>query len=349
MTESELIKVQADLIAAQQNLIAIISNENISDVPFNTSRKKDVVSHKLKKEITFAQYVQTFLESRKSTTKKSTYHTYVWALNKHILPELGDVTLFEIDNLCLQRFADEKLKTLSKKTVREFVGLIKNVLNDACLNEIIEPKKFMIKYPKSENPDYKTLSEDDFKKLEKYLLTQEKPHDIGELIMLETGMRVGEMCGLKWEDIDLERGMVKIKRTVQRIYKPEDKTTEISIGNTKTNAGKRTVPISEKICNHLKAQKRNNDIYVASGKETPTEPRAHRQYHKRLMKKIGLRYITPHGLRHTFATRAIKSGVDPKTVSAILGHSNSNITLNIYTSVTDDMLRRGIEKMNKLD
>lgn len=348
MTEVELINAQADLIAAQQNIIDMMSGKITSGIPIgNMIKKKDIAVQKSEKEITFSQYAKTFLESKKSTTKKSTYHTYVWTLNKHILPELGDVELSKIDNSCLQRFADEKLKTLSKKSVHEFVGLIKNVLNDACLNEVIEPKKFMIKYPKSENSDYKTLSEEEFIKLEKYLLLQKKPHDIGELIMLETGMRIGEMCGLKWEDIDLERGMVEIKRTVQRIYESEDKITEINIGNTKTNAGKRAIPISEKICNYLKMQKRNDDIYIASGKETPTEPRTHREYHTRLMNKLGIEYITPHGLRHTFATRAIQSGVDPKTVSAILGHSNSNITLNIYTSVTEDMLRKGIEKMNK--
>lgn len=92
--------------------------------------------------------------------------------------------------------------------------------------------------------------------------------------------------------------------------------------------------------------KKSGEIYVASGKEIPTEPRTQRRYHKKIMEQIGVEYITPHGLRHTFATRAIHKGIDPKTVSAILGHSDSNITLNIYTSVTDDMLKSGIGKMN---
>ena len=345
MTETELIKAQADLIAAQQEFISMVGFKNRDGV--NLANMQLAEQQQPKKQMTLSEYAEIFLKSRESTTKKSTYHTYVWTLSKHILPTLGGVELCKIDNLCLQRFADEKLKTFSKKSVREFVGLVKNILNDACLNEIIEPKKFMIKYPKTEKSEYKTLSEDDFKKFEEYLLSQKKPHAIGELIMLETGMRIGEMCGLKWEDINFDNNTIKIKRTVQRIYEPKSKTSEINVGSTKTNAGERTVPIAQKISEYLKVFKKDGNIYVATGKDVPTEPRTHRQYHKRLMNKIGIEYITPHGLRHTFATRAIQSGVDPKTVSAILGHSNSNITLNIYTSVTEDMLRKGIEKMNE--
>lgn len=349
MTEAELIKAQADLIAAQQNLIALLSGKGISgkaNAPLCAVENKVDEPKENLKEITLSEYTQTFLKSKENTVKPSTYHSYYWMLQKTILPMLGDVALCRIDNRRLQNFTDELLKTFAKKSVRDMVGLVKTILTDAYINEVIEPKKFMIKYPKSENSDCETLSEKDFKKFEEYLFSQKKPHDIGELLLLETGMRIGEMCGLKWEDIDCDNRTIKIKRTVQRIYNAESKTSEINIGNTKTSAGERTVPITEKICEYLKNHKKDDGVYVASGKETPMEPRTHRQYHKRLMRRIGIDYIKPHGLRHTFATRAIQHGVDPKTVSAILGHSNSNITLNIYTSVTDDMLRQGIEKMN---
>lgn len=342
MREEDLIKMQSDLIVAQQNFIAMMSNNK----SFSAEPKQYV---KCEKEtyVTLSEYTKTFLKSKESTVKPSTYHNYVWMLDKTILPYLGEVELCKIDNRCLQNFADEMLKNFAKKSVRDMVGLVKTILTDACINEVIEPKKFMIKYPKSENSDCKTLSEEEFEKFEEYLLSQEKPHDIGELLLLETGMRIGEMCGLKWEDINFVNCTIQIKRTVQRIYKSEDKTSEMNIGSTKTSTGERVVPITEKVCKHLWNCRKSNGIYVASGKEKPTEPRTHRQYHERVMKKLGIDYIKPHGLRHTFATRAIKCGVDPKTVSAILGHSNSNITLNIYTSVTEDMLRSGIEKMSK--
>lgn len=346
MTEAELIKAQADLIAAQQNFISMIGIGNMQSPAVSISPYQNNIAQQKPKEITLKEYSETFMKTLKTTARESTYQSYTWMLNKHILPILGDTELCRIDNLCLQKFTDEKLETLAKKSVRDLVGLVKTILNEACINEIIEPKKFMIKYPKSENTDYKTLTDEEFKKFEEYLLLQEKPHCIGELLMLETGMRIGEMCGLKWEDVNTENKTIRIKRTVQRIYKINEKTTEMNVGDTKTKAGERTVPINERISEYLNSHRRDGNIYVASGKENPTEPRTHRQYHARLMKKIGIDYINPHGLRHTFATRAIRHGVDPKTVSAILGHSNSNITLNIYTSVTDDMLREGIEKMS---
>lgn len=347
MTEYELIKAQSDFISAQQNYISMLLGASIpaKEASLRNIENKANELQENTKEITLSEYTQIFLKSKKSTVKPSTYCSYYWMLEKKILPMLGEVALCRIDNRRLQNFADELLKTFAKKSVRDMVGLVKTILTDACINEVIEPKKFMIKYPKSESSDYETLSEKDFKKFEEYLFLQKKPHDVGELLLLETGMRIGEMCGLKWEDIDFDNQTIKIKRTVQRIYDSESKTSEINVGKTKTSAGERTVPITEKICKHLKDCKKDSSIYIASGKETPMEPRTHRQYHKRVMEKIGIDYIKPHGLRHTFATRAIQRGVDPKTVSAILGHSNSNITLNIYTSATEDMLRSGIEKI----
>lgn len=344
MTEAELIKAQTDLIMAQQKYIAMMSEKNIS-ANASLCVSENNIDKLQEKKVTLSEYTQIFLKSKKNMVKPSTYYNYYWMLEKTILPMLGDVEICKMDNRCLQNFVDECLKTFAKKTVRDMVGLVKNILTDACINEVIESKRFMIKYPKSENSDCETLSEAEFEKFEKYLLSQKKPHDIGEFLLLETGMRIGEMCGLKWEDIDFENRIIKIKRTVQRIYKAENKTSEVIIGSTKTGAGKRIIPITEKIYGYLKAYKKDDDVYVASGKKTPTEPRTHRQYHKKVMEKVGIKYITPHGLRHTFATRAIQHNVDPKTVSSLLGHSNSNITLNIYTSVTDCMLQNGMEKM----
>lgn len=344
MADEAIIEAQKNLIEAQQNLISVMNNElAVSGEKTAVSRREMLWEER--KETTFSEYVQTFLKGRKSTTKKSTYHNYIWLLNKHIIPDLGDMELCMIDNLCLQEFADKKLQILSKKTVRDLVGLVKNILNDAYINEITEPKKFIIKYPKSENSDYRTLSEDEFKKLEDHLFSQNKPHAIGELIMLETGMRIGEMCGLKWEDINIADRTIRISRTVQRIYDSERQKSELNIGSTKTIKSERIVPVNVRFGKYLKQHEQNAEIYIASGKKTPTEPRSQRAYHARVLKRVGIEYIPPHGLRHTFATRAIQHGVDPKTVSAILGHNNSNVTLNIYTSVTDDMLRRGIEKM----
>lgn len=341
MNEAEIIKAQNELILAQQNLISMMrlsGGVNVTD-QYGILPKK--------REITLSEYARAFLKSRENTAKKTTYNNYVWCLKQHILPELGDTKLYMIDNSCLQGFADKKAKTLSTKSVRDLVGLVKNIMNDACINEITEPKKFMIKFQESEKPDKAILAEDEFKELEDDLFKQNKPHAIGELIMLETGMRIGEICGLKWGDINTTDRTIRICRTVYRIYDPESRKTEINIGKPKTRRSERIVPINKRLNDYLRRHRQDVNIFVASGRENPTEPRLQRANHARLLKKNGITYIPPHGLRHTFATRAIRCGVDPKTVAAMLGHTNSKITLDIYTSVTEEMLRSGIDKMSR--
>ena len=134
-------------------------------------------------------------------------------------------------------------------------------------------------------------------------------------------------------------------KTSIALYDSETKKSYINIGETKTNAGTRIVPMTVKLANILKEIRTEEKIYVASGREIPTEPRTLRQAFDRLLDKLEIKHIKFHGLRHTFSTRAIKAGVDPKTLAKILGHENCNITLDIYTSVTKEMLQKGIEKL----
>ena len=138
MTEAELIKAQADLIAAQQNFISMIGIGNMQSPAVSISPYQNNIAQQKPKEITLKEYSETFMKTLKTTARESTYQSYTWMLNKHILPILGDTELCRIDNLCLQKFTDEKLETLAKKSVRDLVGLVKTILNEACINEIIE-------------------------------------------------------------------------------------------------------------------------------------------------------------------------------------------------------------------
>ena len=139
MTEAELIKAQSVLIEAQQKFISMMSVGNSSDISFN-SISKNTEPKEDKKEITLAEYAKTFMKSRENTVKPSTYHNYVWMLKKAIIPILGEVEICKIDNRCLQNFADNLLKTLAKKSVRDMVGLVKTILTDAYINDVVEPK-----------------------------------------------------------------------------------------------------------------------------------------------------------------------------------------------------------------
>jgi len=165
-------------------------------------------------------------------------------------------------------------------------------------------------------------------------------------------MRIGEICGLQWSDIDIEKGVISVKRTVQRIYNVENQInrTEIIVDKPKTQNSIRDIPMSKELYNTIKPLCRvvNENYYVVSNDNRPVEPRTYRSYYLRLMKKLGIPPLKFHGLRHSFATRCIESKCDYKTVSVILGHSNISTTLNLYVHPNIEQKKRCINQMNKL-
>lgn len=166
---------------------------------------------------------------------------------------------------------------------------------------------------------------------------------------LTTGMRIGEICGLKWGDIDLEKGVIKVRRTIQRIYivNQSIRYTKIISDTPKTKNSIRDIPISSELSKTIKSLKKlvNDNYYVVTNDEKPTEPRTYRNYYKRFMKKLGINELKFHGLRHSFATRCIESKCDYKTVSVILGHSNISTTLNLYVHPNLEQKKKCIDQM----
>jgi integrase len=147
-------------------------------------------------------------------------------------------------------------------------------------------------------------------------------------------MRIGEVCALRWSDIDVDEGVFRVGRTIQRIYivDGDKRYTKLNIDTAKTKNSEREIPISKKLLKQFKAIKKvvNDDFYVLTNDKKPTEPRTYRNYYKDLLGQLKIPPIKFHGLRHTFATYCIEGGADVKTTSVLLGHSNVSITLNIY-------------------
>ena len=162
-------------------------------------------------------------------------------------------------------------------------------------------------------------------------------------------MRIGEICGLLWSDIDVESGIIKVRRTVQRIYVIDGETrhTEILIDTPKTKNSIRDIPMTTELYKIIKPLKKvvNNDFYVITNEAKPTEPRTYRNYYERLIKRLGIPKLKFHGLRHSFATRCIESKCDYKTVSVILGHSNISTTLNLYVHPNMEQKKKCIDQM----
>ncbi|MBR6680016.1 MAG: site-specific integrase, partial [Clostridia bacterium] len=195
--------------------------------------------------------------------------------------------------------------------------------------------------PKKKKKDLKVLNDSE---LDKLMQALNDDKEWGDFFYLEltTGLRLGEICGLRWEDFDEKKGTLKIQRSLGRVVKGK-----AHLGDPKTEKGKRTIHLPESTYQVLLERKGkvNSDWVFPSIKYNgqPTAPSAAYHRHKQILKDLDLPSIRFHDLRHTFATHAIKSGVDAKTLSGILGHTNASFTLDTYTHVTNDMQFRASE------
>ncbi len=155
------------------------------------------------------------------------------------------------------------------------------------------------------------------------------------MLYLFTGLRVGELCGLTWEDIDFSTEKLSVKRTVQRINKRG--SSEVIIGLPKSNFSIKIVPIPSFLFDLLLQKRKNGKIFLVSGTEKPTEPRKVQYRFKSVLKDCRMRSVSFHLLRHTYATVCIENGFDPKTLSEPLGHADASITLNCYVHLSMQM------------
>lgn len=284
--------------------------------------------------------------------KRSTYSAYLLLLENHIIPYFGE--LENIEEKGIQDFALNKLKNgLSTKTVKDLIIVIKMILKFAYKNKFLEYKDIDIKFPtESDTRNLEVLSIADHKKLLKYAQENFTFKNLGIYICLSTGIRIGELCGLQWCDIDIDNGIIKIRQTVQRIYvvEKDKRYTEILIDSPKTKNSIRDIPMTNELIKLIKPLKKivNNEYFILTNDEKPTEPRTFRSYYQKLIKKLGLPNLKFHGLRHSFATRCIESKCDYKTVSVILGHSNISTTLNLYVHPNMEQKKKCVDQMNKL-
>ena len=173
--------------------------------------------------------------------------------------------------------------------------------------------------------------------------------NLGILVCLSTGLRIGEVCALKWSDINMDTGLLHVNRTIERIYivdsdKPH---TEIVINTPKTKNSLREIPLSKELVRIFKPLMKvvNKDYYILTNNTKPTEPRTYRNYFNKLLKQLDIPRLKFHGLRHSFATRCIESHCDYKTVSVLLGHADISTTLNLYVHPNEEQKRSCIDKM----
>lgn len=273
-------------------------------------------------------------KDKKRYVRESTYATYVLILDNYILPVFGQCeTPMESD---IQDYVLEMLgEGLSRRSIMGILVVLKMVVRYGVQLGCNWSSDWRIKFPTLRQKDeVAVLSIENHKKLMRYV--QENPtfRNMGIYICLSCGLRIGEICALTWKDIDWDRGLIKIRRTLERIYAYDGgiRYTKLVIGIPKTQNSIREIPLSSEFIKKFApiCKTGNTDYYVLSNHSKPIEPRCYRNYFKRLLKDLDIPNIKFHGLRHSFATRCIECNCDYKTVSSLLGHSNIATTLNLY-------------------
>lgn len=307
----------------------------------------------------FKEFIPIWIADKKPYVKCSSLEAYKLMIRIHLLPTFGDLEIEQIDSELVTRYALSQLDNkLSLKRVQDILITLKTILRCAYIKGVINQSKIIeVRYPKSYQDNFtkqkiETFNDSDYTKLINYCKEHLNSRNLGLLIVAYSGMRIGEICALKWEDVDIENEVIEINKTLQRVYLDEDdeerkdKNTSIIIQSAKTVNSNRCIPIINDLLKILKPLKKiyNSNSYILTNEEKPTEPRTYRQYYKQLLEKLNIKYLKFHGLRHSFATRCINKGIDVKTVGDILGHSKVEITMNLYVHPTNDTKKQAIQK-----
>ena len=300
-------------------------------------------------KLTVRDVAEQWLSSAKLRVKESSYANYVNIVNKHILPILGGELMINLTTGKLNDFINFKLTSgrlngnggLSAKSVRDIMMIYRSIENYASREYGIKETHFTM--PKIDKKQTDVLNVFERKRLENYLIHNQNSTNISVLLCLFTGLRIGELCGLKWGNIYFDNGTLMVSRTVQRINKHGK--SEVVIGSPKSKSSIRIVPIPEFLLAILKKKRKNDDFYIITGTCKPTEPRTMQNRFKSVLKLCGIRDVNFHLLRHTYATVCIENGFDPKTLSELLGHADASITLNRYVHSSMQMKKKYVSRL----
>ncbi len=299
------------------------------------------------RNLTVKKLFEMWLESIKLRVRESTYTSYYMKYEKHILPMLGNIPYSELSAERLNGFAYEKTQSgLSCKYVRDIISVIKSVCRFAHRRFGFRDNSESITVPKARTAEKRMLSPSDRSVLISYLSSDASASDTGILLSMATGIRIGELCAMKWTDIDIEKKIITVRHTLQRIKNIcGNRSTKLVLTAPKSDSSARTIPLPDFMIPLLVRQKADGDCFLLSGTGKAVEPRTMQYRFKSILRKLGIPYVSFHSLRHLFATSCIAVGFDVKTLSEILGHSSVNITLNRYVHSSAE---RKAECMNML-
>ena len=308
----------------------------------------------------FSEIALEWLEHVQLQVKESTSNKYERILNKYILPVYGQkrteyITHDLIESECnrLLQYGGKKENGLSPKTVSDILSVLRSILKFAEKKNhkiVCDGKSIQIKH---HNPQMRVFSIMEEKRLYRYLCENATPCNVGIMLCLFTGLRVGEVCALKWEDISFTEHTLHVHHTLQRISNREQtesgKKTKIVLTSPKSECSIRVIPLADDVEQLLLNYRTSASGYVLTNDTFKfIEPRTMQNHFKRALRECNIEEANFHTTRHTFATRCIELGFDVKSLSEILGHATVNITMNRYVHPTMELKKENMEKMSSL-
>ena len=275
----------------------------------------------------YEQLLTDWLKSQKIYLKYSTYTNYCNITHNQIIPNIGNYEVEQLNNDILQEFI---LNQLDHGRCDGKGGISQKYAQDKIQLPYQAPKEVEI----FEKSDQVTL----INSLQSKICNK----NFGILLAIHTGLRIGELCALKWSDINFDTQLLHINKTMIRTYTKED-GSKLNITPPKTRSSIRTIPLNKWIMQYAVLLKGENDEYIITGKDKYIEPNKYRLYYNKQLKELDLPHRKFHSLRHTFATRCIECGCDYKSLSELLGHSNVSITMNLYVHPQMELKRKCVE------
>ena len=301
------------------------------------------------RSITVERLVQEWLYVNRQRIKTSSLQRYEGFWRNHIKNTLGARTALSCTTLVIHEFAMNRLNSgLSPTSVNAVLVFLHSCFKYGHRQYRL-PMPDFIYFPK-ERVEMRVLSPKEQGKLEAYLLQDMDIYKLGVLLTLYTGLRIGELCALQWQDVD--NGSVIVRKTMIRLRKTEGTGSEVVISSPKTKTSGRVIPLPSFLLEYIKNFRNCEDptAYVLSTPEKQlVEPRVMQYRFKKYMKDVGIEGASFHTLRHTFATRCVdKYNFEIKTLSEILGHSNIETTLGCYVHSSFELKRKNMERLKLL-
>lgn len=304
----------------------------------------------------FAWYCEEWAMLNRTRVKKSTCVKYFGIVKKHIQPNLGGLLPSQLSTMVIEEFSTRLLsggstgKGLSPKTVRDILTVLHSILKYTKNQPDSGLPPIDIIYPKETKKEMRILSLEEQYRLVQYLLTDTDECRFGILLALMTGIRIGELCALRWNNISLRDKTIKVTNTMQRLQTLDpalENKTAVVIGEPKSETSRRIIPLTEQaadLCQRMVTA--NPSAFVLTGQcYRFMEPRAIQYRLKKYLSECNISGVTFHTLRHTFATRCVEAEFEIKSLSEILGHSSVQITLDRYVHPSMELKRENMKKL----